>query len=227
MGDLSIRYSFFERNMVGVNLIPKDLQLTEALRRHLKVWTVAIVGAAALMSAPLAMGWYRRAEASELRVQNDQLQTLLSEDRANLRVMAARASQAASRLERATALRSKRPWSRLLVMIGDYMPEGCWLTSIGTDPATPPAVAARRSRKPRVAGGEPGRPESSDRRNTLVIEAPRKLRITGYATDAAEPLEFVSALKASGVFSNITLENMRREPVLDGFYFRFELLCGW
>lgn len=213
--------------MVGVNLIPQDLQIAQAVRRHLKGWTVAVVGAAALVSAPLAMGWYLRAEASELRVRNDQLQGQLVQSRNDLKVITLQANQAASRLERATALRSKRPWSRLLVMIGNYMPAGCWLTSIGTDPVTPPAGGARRSRVPRLAGGDPRRPKSSARRSTLVIEAPRKLRITGYATEAAEPLEFVTALKGSGVFGNVTLEHMRREPVLDDFYYRFELLCEW
>ncbi len=213
--------------MVGVNLIPQDLQLAQAVRRHLKWWTVAIVGAAVLVSAPLAMGWYLRAEASALGVQTDQLQGQLAQSRNDLKLITAQVSQAASRLERATALRSKRPWSRLLVMIGNYMPGGCWLTSIGTDPVTPPAVAARRSRDPRSAGGDARKPNSAGDRSTLIIEAPRKLRITGYATDAAEPLEFVTALKDSGVFGNVALERMRREPVLDGFYFRFELLCEW
>ncbi len=214
--------------MVGVNLIPKDLQLAQTVRRHLKWWTVAIVGAAVLLSAPLAMGWYRRAEASELRVQNDQFQEQLAQSRDDLKLVTAQASQAASRIERATALRSKRPWSRLMVMIGTYMPQGCWLTSIGTEPRTPPAVGARRPPSPRAStAADPLSPESWARRSALVIEAPRKLRIAGYATNAAEPLEFVTGLKASGVFNNVTLEHMSREPVLDGFYFRFELLCGW
>ena len=61
----------------------------------------------------------------------------------------------------------------------------------------------------------------------MIIEVPRKLKIVGYATTPAEPHAFVTALKDSGVFTNVALERLLREPMLDGFYFRFELDCEW
>ena len=61
----------------------------------------------------------------------------------------------------------------------------------------------------------------------VTIEAPRKLRIAGYAPVAAHPYDIVSSLKETDVFASVALERSEREPVLDGSYFRFELVCEW
>ena len=207
--------------MVSVNLIPKGVQLAQTRRRHLSRWTIAVAVAGVVLTVPLTLGWVRRAEAAHLRAQADQHQARLAQSRNDLETVTTELDRVLSQLERALALRSKRPWSPLLALIGGRMPKGCWLTSIGTDPATPSA-GARRSGRPDSKRAKPATPTS-----TLIIEAPRKLRIAGYATDAAEPHEFVIGLKDTGIFSNVVLENLRREPALDGFYFRFELLCEW
>jgi hypothetical protein len=61
----------------------------------------------------------------------------------------------------------------------------------------------------------------------VAIEVPRSLRLMGYARETNEPLDFVSMLKRSEVFSRVDLERSVREPVEDGFYFRFEITCEW
>lgn len=205
--------------MVGVNLIPKAVQLAQARRRHMNRWGVSILAAAALLAVPSTIDWLQRAEATELRTRNANLQIELAAAGTRLRAQTAQANETLLQLERARALRSKRAWSAMFAMIGRCMPAGCWLTSVATDPATPPAASrgATASRK----GADEGNPQ------TIVIEAPRKLRVAGYATDVAEPHGFVANLKDTGVFTDVVLEHSRREPALDGYYFRFELVCEW
>ncbi len=213
--------------MVNVNLIPAGALLAQARRRRISGWAIAIVAAAVALSVPLTIGRFRRAEAAKLRARADQLQEQVAQSRNDLRTVTARLDQVVSQLERAIALRSKRPWSSLLTMIGGCMPSGSWLTSIRTDPATP-AAGARRSGRPRVlARGDPRGQQPAAPTSALLLEAPRKLRIAGYATDAVEPHEFVIGLKETGVFASVALEHLRREPMFDDFYFRFELLCEW
>ena len=60
-----------------------------------------------------------------------------------------------------------------------------------------------------------------------MIDAPRKLEIVGYAPEAAQPHNFVSALKEKQVFSSVVLRGSQREPMLERSYYRFELVCHW
>lgn len=209
-----------KKDMVSVNLIPEAVRLAQARRHRLTRWGISIVVAVVVLAAPLCIDWFRRAQAVALRTQHDQLQIQLATIRTELRALTTQANQASVQLERADALRSKRAWSAMFAMIGRCMPAGCWLTSIATDPATPARggdrhVALRR------------RDSTQDEPSTVVIEAPRALRIAGYATNVAEPHEFVTNLKEAGVFTGVVLEHSRREPALDGSYFRFELACEW
>ena len=230
--------------MVSINLIPETVQRARALRSRINRWAVSVLAAGAVMAIPLCLEWYRRAEADELRMRSEQLQTQLASVRADLQTLNAQANQALVRLERAKALRSKRAWSAMFAMIGRAMPSGCWLTSVATDPATPKQGVVHRSSAPRAraTGGHPALAlgarisgavstrspaDGSAPSAPLVIDAPRELKIAGYATDAAEPHQFITNLKAAGVFSRVALERTHREPALGGSYFRFELVCEW
>jgi hypothetical protein len=72
-----------------------------------------------------------------------------------------------------------------------------------------------------------GADEEQGDAEAVTIDAPRKMRLAGYATDAAEPHRFVANLKDTAIFSHIALERSQREPKLDGYYFFFELVCEW
>ena len=96
----------------------------------------------------------------------------------------------------------------------------CWLTSIATDPGAPTGAASKS--RPSSDGDE-----EQDGSITVTIDAPRKMRLAGYATDAAEPYRFVANLKDTEVFSWIALERSQREAKLNGYYFLFELVCEW
>ena len=219
------------------NLIPERVQLAQAQRRHLKRWSVALVGCAALIAVPLGMEWVGRSRLAELRVRNAQRQADLVSARTELRSVTTAADEAFLHLQRAKALRSKRAWSGMLTLMANCLPTECWLVSLATDPEVPPTAEAmghpvqKTPTAPRR--GTPGQETEKERDKVVTIEAPRKLRITGFAPDAAQPLAFVTRLKETQAFRQVTLERSLREPGQavaprsGESYFRFELVCEW
>ena len=205
--------------MVEVNLIPEVVRLTRARRRHITRWVISTVATGAVLAIAFGLDWLDRAEAGQLREESERLQVDLDRSRTVLRAITAQVEQLRLQSERARALQTKRAWSGLIALIGDCMPEGCWLTAIATDPARP-AGGPVRARSP-----DP-RPDTA-KEGAVIIDAPRKLEIVGYAPQAVQPYDFVSALKDTRVFSNTLLKRSQREPILDGSYYRFELVCEW
>lgn len=209
--------------MVAINLVPETVQQTQKLRRHLVIWTVMIFGALVMLTLPLAIGWIRQSEANRLSQRNDLLQSRLSAARVQLRSLESSAKDALLCLERSRTLRSKRAWSSVVAAIADKLPAGCWLTSMASDPSVPPPATKRPDAVPiRQASAKKVTTPSA-----VTIDAPRKLLLTGYATEPSEPYQFVTNLKKSGIFLDVAMVTSRREPVLDGSYFRFELTCDW
>ena len=216
--------------MVTVNLIPESVQAARASRRHLKRWAACLAVSAGVAGVPVGAHWMQHVRIDELLAQSDNLQTDLAVARAELKTATAAANDAFLRIERAKALRSKRAWSDMLALIGSCLPKDCWLTSIATDPDVPPAAPVARKTPP--ATDPPASPLSKGGQRgfepaVVIIDAPRKLRMTGEATDATQPLFFVTRLKESQVFREVTLERSLREKPEDESNFRFELICEW
>ncbi len=206
--------------MISINLIPDTVRLAQARRRRLIGWSVSVAAAGALLAVAFGYDALERAKAARLHTENDQLQAELESMRAGLRDVIVQVEQGRIRLDRADALRSKRAWSAMFATIGRCMPVGCWLTSIATDPPKPSQGSTRAGRT--RAGHTP-----QDGKVNVVIDAPRMLRILGYAAGAAEPHAFVAGLKQTEVFADVFLVHSRSEPVLDGTYFQFEIVCEW
>lgn len=207
-------------NMVAINLVPQSVLRLRALRRHAQGWAVAIAIGLVLVGGLSFAEWSRQGQVASLQVQYDSLQVELATQRTKLRVVSSKATQGRVRLKRAEALRAKRAWSAMFSLIEQCMPAGCWLTSVATDPAISPSSGGSnvRVQQASVKGGEI---------ESVEIEAPRRLKIAGFASDAAEPHVFVARLKNSAVFHRVTLERSRMETAPDGSYFSFELLCEW
>ena len=144
-----------------------------------------------------------------------------NESRAELGSVTAQVEKARVRFERSSLLQSKRNWSGLIALTAKSIPDGCWLASLRTDPAVPGPPRLLVTHPTAVDGKTPAPPKP------VVIEAPRRLRLTGYASRASEPHMFVANLKATSVFSNVELENMVSASVWNGTYFRYDLLCEW
>ena len=206
--------------MVIVNLIPAEVQLSMAKQRHIRRWAVSVVVSASLVLAALMLDWAHQARASDLSAENEQLQAELRTVRDDLSTVTAESNQVLLQIERAKALRAKRAWSGVVALIGSCMPQGCWLSSISTDPARPMVAANRRVATARVGVAE-------EPHRAITIDAPRKLKITGYAPDSAQPHVFVTNLKDTGAFTTAKLGSSQRELVLDGSYYHFELVCEW
>lgn len=206
--------------MVTINLIPADVRLSMARRRHIRWWVASLTVAASFVLVALVVDWVHLATASELRAQDALLQAELTGIRAELESVTTESNKVLLQIERANGLRDKRAWSGLITLIGSSMPQQCWLSSIATDPQRPAAAAVGRSSKS-------PRPKKKDSQRAITIDAPRKLRIRGYAPEPAQPLVFVTNLKRTGAFLAVSLESSKREPVLGGSYYRFDLVCEW
>ncbi|MBI4717853.1 MAG: hypothetical protein HY763_08630 [Planctomycetes bacterium] len=214
--------------MVRVNLIPDSLVISLARGRRLRRWSTAVGTAMLAALFGLGLDWWRSAEAAALRRQEAQLAEELAGVRTELRTVTTEAELALSQLQRADALRAKRAWSDLLLLVGACLPETSWLTSVGTDPARPAGVQNRPATvaPPTPAAGTAAAQAKTDKQ-AVTIEAPRKLRLLGYAAQPGEPHAFVTQLKAAEVFTNVTLVGTQREPVRDGSYYRFDVVCEW
>jgi len=209
--------------MIELNLLPLEVQLAGARRRRIRQWSAAAVVAAMIAAIPFGMDTMRRLRADDLRGQNDALQSELTSTRTELRTLSASAVEATLQLERTLALRTKRSWSGLLAFIGSCLPDECWLTSVATDPPIPMGAGPIRPvpSQTAVAGTPP------KEKQVVTIDAPRKLRISGLAIDAAQPHGFVSRLKESNVFQGVTLEQSVLEQGEAEPHFRFSLVCEW
>ncbi len=203
--------------MVRVNLIPISVQAGQAQAARLRRWGVGVTLAVVVLAAPLLADQVRQARLAKLSVRYEQLQAERTSLQAEVRRVTEEAHQAALHIERARALRAKRGWSRLLSLVMAAMPESCSLQTLSTDPPAPTGGAVRAAvRSMPVADG-----------GSVMIEAPRRLRINGLASGADEPHEFVANLRNLGVFRDVVLEHARAEPTANGSLLRFELSCEW
>ncbi|UCE60106.1 MAG: hypothetical protein JSU63_22010 [Phycisphaerales bacterium] len=206
--------------MAAVNLIPWDLQLAITRQRHIRRWVMSFAIAASLVLIAFGLDWVERARADNLAAEHKQLQTQANTVHAELKAVTAKSNQLLLQIERAKALRDKRAWSGVFALIGSCMPDDCWLISVATKPEKPELGSARVSARSRST-------KEKEPQGPVTIDAPRKLIIEGYAPDDAKPLQFVDNLNLSGAFARVNLESTQVEPVLDGSYYRFELLCEW
>jgi len=205
--------------MVEVNLIPESVRLARARRRHGRRWVTSIAVAAVILAVSAGVEWLHRAEAHELHGTSQRLYEELTAARTELRSVTAEAERVRLQIERAKALRSKRAWSGMFALIASHMPVGSWLTLVATDPAKPTAGARYAPASNRAKGAEP--------QQAITIDAPRKLKISGYALNAGDPHEFVRGLKSTALFTKVQLEHSQRESILNGSYFQFEVVCEW
>lgn len=205
--------------MVDVNLIPESVLFARTCRRHAVRWATSLALAITTLALCAGSDWVQRGEVRSLRDKRERLGAEMVRASAELDAVTLAANDAHLRVERARALRSKRAWSGMLALIASRMPEGSWLTSIATDPSAPSQGTRRRR-----ASGK-ATPKPSDQ--PIIMEAPRKLKIGGFTPNAGDPYEFVTSLKETEVFRAVALRTSQREPVYDGSYYRFELVCEW
>lgn len=218
-------------SVVRVNLIPVELLQRQRHRIHVKRWLVAIGCALVIDCVPVVLQWMSMREAEQLGAHAATLAAEVTLLRAEVKKAGTAADELFLQLERSRALRTKRSWSSMITMIATAMPVQCWLTYFGTDPDTPPAGA--QAKKTEIAPPSP-QPANATNANMppapnsiVTIEAPRKLKLSGMAREASQPLGFVTALRDTRAFKTVTLERTIRGRGTDGDVFQFELTCEW
>jgi hypothetical protein len=205
--------------VVHVNLLPKDVQQSLAHRRRVRRWTVALALAAVGVCIPLGAETLQYTRIHRLRQVQADLQAQVRDLRKELERLTVESERVTLLSKHAESLRSKRNWSGLLHVMGTCLPESCWLASAATEPHVPPAASPRApTTAPGAAKAEPA---------PAAMEAPRKLRLTGYAADPALPHVFVKNLKDTRLFTTVLLARAAQEPTLKGSYLKFDLECEW
>jgi Tfp pilus assembly protein PilN len=213
---------------IRFNLIPPATRLARRRRDHARRWIAAIVAAILLDCIPVASHWWSQREAEGLNGQLTNLVSEISTLRNDTKRLNSTAAELHAQIERAKALRSKRAWSRMLSLVANALPKPCWLITFATEPESPEGAAPQRKEPtPNPAssgeGGKSGEPVAP----IVVIEAPRRLKLSGMAREATQPLVFVSALRETGVFKSVALERSLRGNGSDSEVFQFELVCEW
>ena len=61
----------------------------------------------------------------------------------------------------------------------------------------------------------------------LTIDAPRRLRLAGFALNATDPLVFVTRLKDADIFRDVFLERSADDSRDDVPRYRFDVVCEW
>lgn len=205
--------------MTGVNLIPCDILAAHLRRRRIRLWIGVGAAVAAVASMPAIWQISRRARQAEL---SDRKAALTTEV-AGLRADVTRVNQALAdlneRIERADALRSKRPWAGLLALTAECMPQEVWLTGLTTDSASGRSTKKRRTTD--KAKSEKGEPE------IVVLEGASRLTIDGFALEHQHVYDFMARLKGSNAFSSVQMVKGDKEPVLWSEAVRFRLICSW
>lgn len=202
-----------------LNLIPEAAQVSAARRHRLVKWAAAASCSMLAVFIPLTMDVLQRADLRRLQNRNSRLQSELDQARGALRSITGELAQVRLQSQRAEVIRKKRAWSGLLALFADALPARCWITSLATDP---PAGANTAQAQPPT-----GVPKPSDKPPLTTVEAPRKLRLSGYAADASLPHVFVKTLKETSVFAQVNLQKSIRETTGDGACFRFDVECEW
>jgi len=206
--------------MIGVNLIPQAEVVARKRRRRLRAWSLAIVIAAAVGSAPVAVEFTRHHQVQSLRSEKGRVRRDIETTRAELNRLGLEIRDLQAQAARADALRTKRPWAHLLTLLSETLPQEMWLVAVATDPAAP-----RQSGPYRPAKRDPAKPDAPP--EVVTLEAPRQLAVEGYALDYRNLYEFMSKLNQAEVFQTVTLTRANDEPVLNTSAVRFQILCSW
>jgi Tfp pilus assembly protein PilN len=216
---------------IGVNLVPQSIQCVLQRNRWIRFWCAGACLSLIALGVALGYDWLQTCRMSDRADRLAQAQLEVEKLRHEARTLAAGAGLLQQQLERADAMRAKRAWSGLLAVIAAELPPDCRLQSIATDPARPPidSVVVAAGSKPTTAVSSPTSVPANvpPPARTVLLDAPRKLRLVGFANDPAQPVEFVSALKETGAFTQVNLERAQWEPTRKDSNFRFELVCEW
>ena len=209
--------------MIGVNLIPDSVVRSHRRSRRIRHWIVVGAVAAGLVVVPVGWQLRREAKAAELSNQKHSRDSELAAVKADLAEINRFINHLDERIDRANALRTKRSWAGLLLLLVDCMPERVWLASLATEGPrvgmSSRGAAASKNALP-LAPGHAGPV-------VTTLDGARSLKLAGYAVEHETLYDFMDRLKQSQAFRHIELLKAEKEPVLWSEAVRFELTCEW
>ena len=205
---------------IDLNLIPRSILDAQIRRRHMRIWATSLAPALGLLAVFAGLNWVRQSRAADAAETAEMLAAELQQARAEVRGLTAAVSETSLQLERAGALRSKRSWSGLMGLLAQVRPDDVWFVGLATDPAAPAATrGVSTPQSPQAGKPVEVRP--------VMIDAPRKLRISGYSVSPTGPVALVSNLKKENVFARVILERSLRDADEQSPRFHFDVLVEW
>ncbi|NOS99477.1 MAG: hypothetical protein HOP29_02495 [Phycisphaerales bacterium] len=209
--------------MTGVNLMPAARVLARRRRRRIRLWAMVVATACVLGAVPMTLELSRHRQVQALGAERDRTTAEIEKVRGNLNQLGIDARQLESEIARAEALRTKRPWARLIGLIASSMPDEVWLTAIATDPPT----ARRGTEDKRTKDDRPAAPDKPAEATVVILEAPQVVTIDGYAIEQQHIWEFVARLSGAGALGSVRLQKSIVEPVLESTAVHFQIVCDW
>jgi len=203
--------------MASVNLMSSKVRLARRRSHRIRSWITAVTLMSILSAVPVTISAVQAARAAG--IENDIVPVLghLKAAHQKLYGLKQRCAVLSTQIARADALRSKRPWSGLLVLMSRELPDEVWLTQIKSRDTKFEGKATTPS-PPSEPGAAP---------EVIHIDGPGGLEIHGFATSHDWIYEWMRRLKSSSVFARVELLESASEPVYRGEAVRFVLECEW
>lgn len=203
--------------MIGVNVLPESYVFSRNRFARVRRWLVAVLVVGLAFAFPVGFDAFKSAQASSLQRESDPLRIRLSDTKKRLTESLASVTDLRQQLARADALRSKRPWKDLLATLTRKVPEEVWLTSLESVRNLENGRSARHALKPTPPAD----------RESVELNGPSGLRLTGYALGHDHLYAFMGTLNDGELFAHVELVKAGQEKVHDGSAIRFVLECQW
>ena len=201
--------------MIGVNVLPQSYIRAKKRASRLRGWLIAVTVVTFASAFPVWFDVFKAARASTVENELKPLRSQLTGTKNKLSESLSMVTDLRQRLSRADAIRSKRPWKNLMATLTAKMPQEVWLTSLESYDHAPKATVRRAATK------------EEEKSDTIELEGPAGLRLTGFALEHEQLLAFMAALNDGVLFNRVDMVKSGQVPLADGVAVRFVLECTW
>lgn len=213
--------------MIGINLIDERVLWARRRRRRLQRWACVLACTLLLGAFPIAVEVSRERQVRTLIRERAEINSRIKQTRTEIADVGVEIRALETQIARSDALQTKRSWAGLFALLAEAMPDDMWLLSIATDPAEPDRndVDLTDDDPTKRSAVKLRKDESETHVVTLI--APRSMVFEGYSLEHRSLYEFMSQLKRTNSFSDVSLTKASEEPVLTGHAVRFDIRCRW
>lgn len=198
--------------MPSVNLLPPSVRFARKRNRRIRRWAGAVAVATVLAAIPVSINVVQTARAAKVQERIQPVVSRLESARKKMRRLRDACNRLQLQIERATALRTKRPWGDLLEALASTMPDEIWFTEIESYAAEIDPLES---------------PETEQESDVTKLPGPTAVRIRGYALDYKWIYKWVDGLKELSIFKSIDIAETVSEPLYQSDAVRFTLECEW